>query len=276
MHILRTWRLLRRGRGWALAGACAALPAAHETVGGQQPAAAPVGTVEAGVGAAQVTDAFGNWQSAYLRAALRLDGATVLLPEVVTSQEFRDHGTLLALGATRTLNEDWYAFGSVGTSVGGFYLPRLHATAMLNRKLLSSRQLVVNGGASYFEAKDGHRDVAVSAGGAYYFGAPWIVEGGTSWNSSHPGNVQSQSYFGAITEGRLGEHYLILRAGGGREAYQILSQGNAISDFRSTVLSLTWRQWLTHGGGVMIAAERYDNPYYRRTGLALGGFWDIK
>jgi YaiO family outer membrane protein len=256
-----------------IAALAAALPPARAHA---QQTAATVGTVEAGVGAAQLTDAFGNWRSAYARGAFRLDGATVLLPEVVASREFGDRGTFLGLGATRTLNDDWYAFGSVGTSAGGFYLPRFRAAAALNRKLLASRQLVLNGGASYFESKDGHRDVAVSAGGAYYFAAPWIIEGGTNWNTSHPGNVHSQSYFGAVTEGRRGEHYLILRIGGGREAYQLLAPGSAITDFRSNVLSLTWRQWLTQRSGVVIAAERYDNPYYRRTGISLGGFWDIK
>jgi YaiO family outer membrane protein len=257
------------------AGALIALSGALATARGQQPAAT-VGTVEAGVGAAEVTRGFGNWRSAFARAAFRVDDATVVFPELVTSQQFRDRGTFFGLGATRTLSDDWFAFGSVGTSAGGFYLPRFRAAATLNRKLLASRQLVVNAGASYYESKDSHRDVAVMAGGAYYFAAPWILEGGTSWNSSHPGNVRSHSYFGAITQGRAGEHYVILRTGAGREAYQILAPGSVVSDFRSNVASLTWRQWLTRRGGFVIAGERYDNPHYRRTGLSLGGFWDIK
>lgn len=240
------------------------------------PVGVPLGTIEAGVAAAQVTQAFGNWRSAYARAALRLDPSTILFPEIVASQEFHDRGTLVGLGATRTLNEDWYAFGAVSTSAGGFYLPRVRAALQLNRKLLASRSLVVNAGVSYIAAKDEHRDEALSLGAAYYFAAPWIIEAGTSLNRSRPGNVRSQSTFGAITEGREGKHFIILRVGGGNEAYQIIAPGSAVSDFESSVASLTWRQWVKNGAGFVVGAERYGNPFYHRTGISLGGFWNIK
>lgn len=243
-------------------------------VGAQAPVARS--TIEAGASASAVDHGYGNWTSLYLRGSWTLDPSTVIQPEIVPSQQFHDRGTFIGLGATRVLNDDWYAFGAAATSAGGFYLPQFRGTAVLNRKLLSSRQLVLNVGASYANWKDAHTDLGISAGGAYYFAAPWIVEAGTTWNSSRPGNVASQSYFGAVTEGRNGSHYLILRAGGGREAYQVLSAGHSITDFSSNSISLTWRQWVTRGAGVTMAGERYTNPFYHRTGFSLGGFWSIK
>ena len=68
----------------------------------------------------------------------------------------------------------------------------------------------------------------------------YCLEAGTNFNRSRPGNVQSQSSFAAVTEGRDGHHFVILRVGGGNEAYQIIAPGSAVSDFESSVASLTW------------------------------------
>jgi YaiO family outer membrane protein len=243
--------------------------------GAQQPVLS-TGTIDVGIGGATITNGFGNWESAYARASLQAGPATVVFPEIVVSRQFHDNGTYLGLGATHTLNPDWYLFGAVATSAGGFYLPRFRAGATLNRKLLPSRRLVLNVGGAYIDAKDPHHDVAASAGAAYYFTAPWIVEGGVSSNWSQPGNVRSRSGFGALTEGRDGNHYIVLRYGGGNEAYQILAPGNAVADFRSNVLTLSWRQWLKRHGGFVVSGEHYTNPFYRRSGFTVGGFWDIR
>lgn len=245
------------------------------TLGAQQPTLT-TGTIDVGIGAASITNGYGNWQSAYTRASLQINPATVVMPEIVVSRQFHDQGTYLGLAATRTLNPDWYVFGAVATSAGGFYLPRFRVGGTINRKLLPSRRLIVNVGGSYVDAKDPHHDVAASAGAAYYFAAPIIVEGGVSSNWSQPGNVRSQSGFGAITEGREHSHYVVLRYGGGSEAYQILAPGNAIADFRSNVLTVTWRQWLQRHGGFVVSGEHYTNPFYHRTGFSIGGFWDIR
>ena len=232
-------------------------------------------TIETGVSASAVDNGYGNWSSLYARAAWPVGARTLLLPELATSQEFHDRGTLVGLAATQTLSDRWYAFGALSTSAGGFYLPRFRGTVTLNRKLLPSRRLVLNAGASYAKWKDAHSDAGLSAGGAYYFAAPLIVEVGTNRNLSRPGNVASQSYFAAVTEGRSGSHYLVVRASGGREAYAAIAPGEAITDFASHAVSLTWRQWTARSAGFIVGAERYANKFYGRTGVSVGAFWNI-
>ncbi len=198
------------------------------------------------------------------------------MPEIAVSQEFHDKGTLFALGATRNLDEDWYASAFASTSAGGFYLPKAGGALVLDRKLLPDRQLVLNAGASFVQWKDAHSDVGISAGAIYYFGLPVVLEVGTTHNISRPGNVGSQSYFAAVTEGRAGSHYLIARVSGGREAYAVLSPDQPITDFGSHSASLVLRQWLAYGAGVVAGAEYYSNQFYHRSGLTLGAFWNIK
>jgi len=145
-----------------------------------------------------------------------------------------------------------------------------------NGKVLPSRRLVLNAGVAYSQWKDPHSDVGVSAGGAYYFEQPLVVQAGTTRNVSRPGNVASQSYYVAVTEGRASSHYLVARASGGREAYAVIAPGQPITDFASHAFSLTWRRWLVPGAGIIVGAEHYANQFYGRTGLTLGGFWSIE
>ena len=241
-----------------------------------QAQATPRLAVETAASASSVGNGYGDWTSLYARATWQESEQTMLFPEIATSSEFHDNGTLFAVGVSHTLNDRWFASGAASTSVGGFYLPRARATAVLNHKLLANQRLVVNAGISYASWKDAHSDLGVSAGGAYYFTAPVIVELGTNRNVSRPGNVASQSYFAAVTEGRVNAHYLVLRVSGGREAYEVLAPGQAIADFASHSVSLTWRQWVSRGAGIVVGAEHYGNQFYGRTGLTLGGFWTIE
>ena len=233
------------------------------------------GSIETAASASAVSDGYGNWSSAYARGFWQPDARTILIPEIAVSRQFHDAGTLFALGAMHTIDDDWYAFASASTSAGGFYLPEFRGVALLDRKLLSDRRLVLNAGGSFAQWKDAHSDVGLSAGAIYYFGAPIVLEAGTNHNISRPGNVGSQSYFAAVTEGRAGSHLLIARVSGGREAYAALSPGQAITNFSSHTGSLTLRQWVARGAGVVAGAEHYTNQFYHRTGVSLGGFWNI-
>ena len=234
------------------------------------------GAVETAASASSVGNGYGDWSSLAVRASWQASERTVLFPEIATSREFHDSGTLFALGATHTLSDRWFASGAVSTSSGGFYLPRARGTAVINRRVLADQRLVFNAGLSYARWKDAHSDIGTSVGGAYYFTAPFILELGTNRNFSRPGNVGSQSYFAAVTEGRANSHYLILRASGGREAYEVLAPGQVITDFASHSVSLSWRQWVSHGAGVVVGADHYANQFYGRTGVTLGGFWTIE
>ncbi|MEO7456438.1 MAG: YaiO family outer membrane beta-barrel protein, partial [Gemmatimonadaceae bacterium] len=187
-----------------------------------------------------------------------------------------DKGTLFGIGVTQTLSEPWYAFAAVTGGTGAFYLPNVRVTALLNRKLLPSRRLVVNAGGSYAKWKDAHNDRGLAAGALYYFESPLILEVGTNRNFSYPGNVQSQSYFVTAIEGRPGAHVLVVRASGGREAYQVLAPGQPIADFNSHSGSVTLRQWLTAKAGAVVGAEHYGNEFYQRNGFTLGAFWNLE
>ena len=233
-------------------------------------------SIETAASASAVSDGYGNWSSAYARGFWQPNARTTLLPEIAVSRQFHDNGTLFALGTIHAFDDDWYAFASASTSAGGFYLPRFRGVAVLDRKLLSNRQLVLNAGASFAQWKDAHSDVGLSAGAIYYFGAPVLLEIGTNRNVSRPGNVTSQSYFAAVTEGRAGSHFVVVRVSGGREAYAALSPGQAITNFSSHAASFTLRQWVTHGAGIVAGAEYYANQFYHRTGLTLGSFWNIE
>jgi YaiO family outer membrane protein len=239
-------------------------------------ARAPTNSIEVAASASAVSNGYGNWSSLYARGAWQADTKTTFFPEAAISREFHDNGALFGLGATRVFDDDWYAFASTSTSAGGFYLPRFRGVALLNRKLLPKRQLVLNAGGSFTQWKDAHSDVGLTVGAIYYFDAPVVLEGGTNRNISRPGSVASQSYFLALTEGRASSHYLVAHVSGGREAYATLAPGQAITDFASHTGSLTLRQWVAHDVGFVAGAEYYANPFYHRTGLTLGGFWNIE
>ena len=241
-----------------------------------QVAAQPTNTMDAGAAASAVNNGYGNWSSLYLRGTLQASPSTVIYPEIVASREFHDQGALFSLGATHVLDNAWYVTGAATTSAGGFYLPRARVVAVANRKVLPSKRLVLNAGGSYAQWKDVHSDIGFSAGGAYYFTSPLLLEAGTNRNVSRPGNVASQSYFGAVTAGSAGTRYLTFRATGGHEAYSPLAPGQAIADFASHNISLSLRQWVRRGRGFVVGVEQYGNPFYHRESLSLGAFWPIE
>ena len=100
-------------------------------------------------------------------------------------------------------------------------------------------------GAGYYKAPDGHTDSSVSLGLAYYFASPWIAEGGVRLNSSNPGAIKTQQQFLALTYGRVEQDLVTVRHAWGGERYQT------------------------------IAANRYTNPFYNRTGLNVDIFHDF-
>ncbi|MEO7770242.1 MAG: YaiO family outer membrane beta-barrel protein, partial [Gemmatimonadaceae bacterium] len=86
---------------------------------------------EVAASASAVSNGYGDWAALSMRAALAVGARTVFLPEVTTSQEFHDKGTLFGIGVTQTLSEPWYAFAAVTGGTGAFYLPNVRVTALL-------------------------------------------------------------------------------------------------------------------------------------------------
>ena len=75
-----------------------------------------------------------------------------------------------------------------------------------------------------------------------------------------------------MTQGRNLQHYVTLRAGFGKEAYQLVGPVATITDFHSQTLTITWRQWVGPHWGVNVVADYYHNPTYMRGGTSFGFF----
>jgi YaiO family outer membrane protein len=233
------------------------------------------GFIETGLNYHILTDGQDDWFGQYLRGTIDFKHKNIISYEVVHQEEFGDDGTFFSLGLTHVLNDDWYGSLTVGTSAGGFFWPRFRLDAFINRKWLEQRNLVTTVGFGYYDAKDVHYDFSAFIGAAYYFESPWIVEVGLRYNFSQPGNVTAPGPFAAVTYGRNKPYYLVLRVGIGREAYQVVGPDQAITDFASQVVTLTWRQWLTREWGFKLQTEYYHNPFYQRVGFEGGVFWDF-
>jgi len=228
--------------------------------------------LEAGANYRHLTNGYPPWVGGYLRLIAKAGGRDTLYFEVLRQREFDDTGTYFSVADSHTINDDWYVFGAIGSSVGGFFFPSVRADAQLNKKWLAKRQLVTTVGAGYFDSKDEHRDASLFLGGIYYFDAPWIVQGGVRWNWSRPGAVVSQSQFLALTHGREGTHFIVFRGAVGREAWQALGPEVSLVNFPSYVLSVNWKQWLSDDWGFNGMTEYYKSSVYQRTGFSFGIF----
>ncbi|MEO6017327.1 MAG: YaiO family outer membrane beta-barrel protein [Polaromonas sp.] len=236
------------------------------------PAAAPDnGTLELSAGSQSLSGGFGNWHDVTLKGTYNLP-SHVLQGELSQHRRFNQNGTFVGLGDTYTFNEDWFGSVSVGAGDGAFYLPRFRIDGTLYRKFLPARNLVGSVGVGYYNAPDGHTDRSVSLGAAYYFEAPWIVEGGVRLNSSNPGSVRTQQQFVALTYGRDKQDLITGRYGWGGEGYLAVAANTQLVNFDSREASLAWRHWFNPRTGLLLSANRYTNPSYRRTGFNVGIF----
>jgi YaiO family outer membrane protein len=236
-----------------------------------QASAEPIRNLELSTGAQSLTGGYGNWNDITLRGAYGMS-RHVFQAEASVQRRFNEDGAFIGLGDTYTFNEDWYGSLAVGAGDGAFYLPRYRADATLYRKFLPGRNLVGNVGIGYYKAPDGHSDRSVSVGAAYYFEAPWIIEGGVRFNSSNPGSVRTQQQFAAVTYGRDKQDLVTARYAWGGEGYLATGPNTQLVNFDSREASIAWRHWFSPRTGVLVGANRYSNPLYRRTGVNVGIF----
>lgn len=233
----------------------------------------PSGMLEGGGNYHAVSNDFGDWSGQYLKGELQFDKNNRWNAELLNQREFGDTGQYGAIGNTHIFNEDWYSVINVGAGINGDFLPRHRVDAFINRKWMAQRQLVTTLGIGEYKAMDSHDDKSLFLGTSYYAQTiPWIFEAGIRFNQSDPGNVNSISQFVAVTQGRDKEHFITLRYGFGKEAYQIISSGQTLSEFNSQEVSLQLRKWVGSNWGFNTRAEYYDNPNYNRAGITFGIF----
>jgi YaiO family outer membrane protein len=210
-----------------------------------------------------------------LRGNWALSQDTVLNAELLSEKKFDARGGVAAVGATQTLDPDWFVSASLTRGWGGPNWARSRIDAAVSRKWGDQRQFVTTLGAyrANFDAGRSDRGVRVSAN--YYLNHFVVLEGGTTFNSSHPGKVRSQMPYLAVTLGTEGLQSLAMRASHGSEAYQSVGSAAQLVDFDSQSLSVDWRYWLAPDWGMSLHAERYLNPSYRRTTVGGGLFLQL-
>jgi len=222
-----------------------------------------------------LTNGYPDWAGFFARGSLRFDARNTLGGEVSWLDEFGDRGWLFAATDVLVLDPRWSVSGGLGTSAGGFFLPRLRIDLAVHRKWLAAANLVTSLGGTFVDSKDGHRDQAGEVDVAYYLSVPWVLEGGFRLNVSDPGTVIAPQGFVAVTFGREKERFLSLRVEAGREAYQLVGGNVSLVGFESQKATFTFRQWFASSWGGQLRAEYYHNPYYDRSGAELGGFWEF-
>lgn len=217
-----------------------------------------------------VTNGFGDWRRAGLRAVVP-QGAATWYAEVSGGEAFRDRGVWLGAAHRQGFGRDWFTFIGVGAGTGAYYLPDLRLDAQVGRAWLPSRTLVTSVGVMYADSKSSYRDLAFTGSVASYF-AGGAVEVGGRLNRSTPGDVTTGRGHLALTLGRDRVRYVTLRAATGDEGYQLTGTTSTEQRFRSSEASASWREWLGGGLGGIVQLEWYDNPFYTRTGVTLGLF----
>jgi YaiO family outer membrane protein len=231
-------------------------------------------TLELSTGYQNLSAGFGDWRDITLRGTYGLP-SHVLQGELSVNRRFNKDGVFVGFGDTYTFNEDWYANVAVGFGDGAFYLPRYRLDATLYKKWLAQRNLVTSVGVGQYKAPDGHTDNSLSLGLVYYFDTPFIAEAGLRLNSSDPGAIKTQQQFLALTYGRVKQDLVTLRHAWGQEGYQTIAATTQLVNFASNETSISWRHWFAPRTGVSVAANRYTNPFYNRSGVSIGIFHEF-
>ncbi|HZP63244.1 MAG TPA: YaiO family outer membrane beta-barrel protein [Terriglobales bacterium] len=227
--------------------------------------------IETGGSYLGLTNGYGYWAGGYTKAVYT-HGSDVWNGELNVQHEFGDAGAYLAVGDSHTFNPDWYASLTMGTSGGGFFWPRYRTDAFLNKKWMGRKQFITTAGFGYYAAKDVHRDHIFYLGSTYYFAKPWIVEEGLYFNVSNPGTIFAPAGFVALTQGRDKHQFIVVRAGVGEEAYQLIGPTTTLTQFQSQTLTVTWRKWMGTNWGLNFIVDYYHSPFYNRGGSTFGFF----
>jgi len=213
------------------------------------------------------------WRDAYVRV-LASGGRNTFSGEGSRQNRYGDTGWYYGAGITRDLSDNWFADAHAGSSVGGFFLPKLRFDSSLSRKLLTNKQLVLTGVFGYDKSKVQNHDFRF--GPHSRINTHWSIvgQGGVNFVRSNPGNLLDMSEYLAITQGHDKEHFITVRAEFGREGYEIVGPQTALQDFAFRQYSGTWRQWVGVDWGFNIIFNHENTPFYRRNGGTVGIFFE--
>ena len=217
---------------------------------------------------------YGHWNDVVLRGMYK-SSSHLLQSEISINRRFEKKGVFIGIGDTYIFNDDWFGSLSFGAGDGAFYLPKYRVDASLSKKWLEKRNLVTSLGTGLYKAPDGHVDRNISTGAAYYFDMPLILEGGIRFNNSSPGSIKTQQQFLALTYGKDKQDYITVRHGWGAEGYLSIAANSQLVNFKNRETSISWRHWLDLKTGIIVGANDYANPLYKRVGVNIGIFRDF-
>lgn len=227
---------------------------------------------EAGLKYHSLSAGLSDWHETYAKASMQQDAANVWDGELLASKRFDVSGIFISGGLTHEFNHEWYGSLHLSTSDNVFFFPKFRVDAFINKKFLDEGNLVGTLGLIYEDSREINEEDGLYLGATYYFSTPWVIEGGIRLNRSLPGPENSTRYKIAVTHGQSFDRLIIAVVDWGNEAYQYTDVTTATVDVRSTVYSLTWRQWIEKDWGINAMAEYYNSETYNRTGVMLGVF----
>lgn len=246
-----------------LLAATAALPAAAGDL------------IEIGGSASRYSAGLPDGGSAHLRGSWAFGTGTVVNAELLGERKFDARGGVASAGVTRTIDEDWFASAALAGGWGGPNWNRSRVDAAVSRKWGAERRWITTLGGYHARFDAGRSDSGLKISANYYANHFAVFELGATLNRSRPGNVGSTMPWLAVTLGVPGVQTLALRVSRGREAWLVLGDTAQPVDFASTTVGADWRWWIAPDWGVVLRAESYRNPSYRRTTLGGGVFMQM-
>lgn len=228
---------------------------------------------EAGVKYHTLTTGFSDWNEGYAKGSWKQDADNVWEWEVLGSKRFDESGVLFSGGLNHIFNDDWYGSLHLSASNDVFFFSKYRVDAFINKKFLEDKRLIGTLGLMYADSRVINVDRGLYLGAAYYFSTPWILEAGIRFNRSSPGPENSTRYKVALTQGKGFDRIITAAIDWGNEAYQYYSPPlTATVDVKSTLYSLTWREWIEKDWGINVVGEYYNSETYDRTGVMFGVF----
>ncbi|MFT5532061.1 MAG: YaiO family outer membrane protein [Burkholderiaceae bacterium] len=226
-------------------------------------------SLEVTTGTQHLTGPYSAWHHLTVRGLVEQDNH-VLQGELSSKNEYDTSGTFVGLTDTVTLDDRRFASLSVGIGDGAFYLPRYRLDGFLYQKWLAEKNFISSLGVGYYDAPDGHVDLSLSLGAAWYFAQPLILEAGIRFNRSSPGGVMTRQQFVAASYNPDPRNALSARMAWGSEGYLPLTPDTSLVNFNSQEASLAWRYRINQHWGTSVSINHYRNPTYERSGVDIG------